>query len=101
MISMNDRGRRVVAVATATIGGLLVWTIAVPLAGVELTVRSGTSSQQVGPGDVAGAAIIAGLAAMGLAVLLARTISRPRRAWLSTCLAVLMVSLAGPFSAPV
>jgi hypothetical protein len=99
MISMNDRGRRVVTVVAAPLSGLLVWVFAVPLAAVELTVRSGSSDQQVGPSDVATASIIAGLAAAGLAALLARTVSRPRRAWLITCVAALLVSLVGPLGA--
>jgi hypothetical protein len=99
MISMNERGRPAVTVVAATLSGLLVWAIAVPVADVELMVRSGASDQQIGPGNVAGAAIIAGLAAAGLAVLLARTLARPRRAWLIICAAVLLVSLIGPLSA--
>lgn len=86
-------------IALAAIGGLLTWVIAVPLADVELTVRSGASDRQIGAGAVVVVAILVGLAATGLAVLLGRSASHPRRTWLMLAVAALIVSLAGPLGA--
>ena len=101
MISMLEPGRRAVTVtvAAAIVGALLVWALAVPLAGVDLIVGSGATRRPVGAGAVAVVALIAALAATGLAALLARTVPHPRRTWLIVATAVLLLSLTGPLGA--
>jgi hypothetical protein len=91
-------GRRAAAITLAAAGGLLIWAVADPVAGLDLTVGAGSDARQVGPGAVVTVAVVAGLAAAGLAVLLSRT-AHPRRNWLSAAVAVLIVSLAGPLGA--
>jgi hypothetical protein len=97
MNTRNVRGRRTITIATAAVSGLLIWTLAVPLLDIDLIVGSG--ERKVGPGAVATAAIIVGLAAVGLAELLARITSRPRRVWLITAGVLLVASLIGPLGA--
>ena len=102
MISIPKPGRQAATIATAAVGALLVWAIAVPLADVDLSVHSGGSDQPsrpVGPVAVAVVAVIAGLAAAGLAALLNRTTSRPRRNWAIIAVATLLLSLLGPLGA--
>lgn len=90
------RRNRMVAVAAATAVNLLVWVVAVPLAGVDLLVRSGTGGQRVGPLAVAAVTLLAGVAAWGLLALLERITRRAALVWTVTAGAVLVVSLAGP-----
>lgn len=86
------------SITVATLGALLVWALADPLAGVDLAVRSGSSTQVIGPGAVVVTGIVVGLAAVGVCRLVARA-RRPRRAWLGLSLTVLVISLAGPLGA--
>ena len=53
----------------------------------------------VGPGAVAAAGLLAGLAAWALLALLERVLARPGRAWTVIAVVVLAVSLAGPLGA--
>ncbi|GAA4208277.1 DUF6069 family protein [Actinocatenispora rupis] len=87
--------RRLLAVLGAALTATLLWVLAVPVAGVTLTVHSGGSTLTVGPAAVVVVPLLAGLAALGLRVLL----ERHRVAWLVAALAVLAVSLLGPLGA--
>jgi hypothetical protein len=91
--------RRSSVIAVATIAALLFWAIADRLAGIDLIVHTGGGEQQVGAGAVAATSVLAGLAAVGLAALLNRRTSRPRRTWLVVATTALVVSLAGPLGA--
>jgi len=95
----KERKRQIVSITAAALGGLLVWLIAVHLADVDLIVRSGSNERPVGPGAVAIVAILAGLAAVGLAELLARRAAHPRRTWRIIAGLALAVSLTGPLGA--
>jgi uncharacterized protein DUF6069 len=97
--SNRTRGRRAATIAAATIGALLVWVIADPLADVDLTAGSGESLRRIGPAAVVTAAVVAGLAATAPAVLLSRSASRPYRIWLIITVPALIVSLVGPAGA--
>jgi len=85
-------------VVGAVAATLAVWLFA-DLAGVELAVRSGAANAQpLGPASVALASLTAGLAAWGLLAGLERVASRPRGAFTTIAVAILVVSLAGPIS---
>jgi Family of unknown function (DUF6069) len=90
---------RAAAVLAATAGGLLVWFVADPLAGTNLTVGTGSSARAIGPGAVALVSALAGLAAVGLAVVLSRLAARARPIWYTVAVAVLVLSLSGPLGA--
>lgn len=89
---------RPLAVVSALAATLLIWLIADPLAGVDLTVRSGAGNdvQQIGPASVAFASLLAGLAAWGLLAVLERLARRPRMTWTVIASTTLALSLAGP-----
>jgi len=76
---------------TAVALALVVWGLAVPVAGVDLV--AGTPPQTVGAASVVVVTVVVTLAAWGV-----RTLLRRRRplAWWLTCGAVLVVSLLGP-----
>ncbi|GAA2276106.1 hypothetical protein GCM10010149_18980 [Nonomuraea roseoviolacea subsp. roseoviolacea] len=80
----------------ATAAALAVWALAVPVAGVTLTVRTGGGAQTVGAVPVAVVSLLAGLAGWALLAVLERRAARPRRIWTITALVVCVVSLAGP-----
>lgn len=90
---------RGLVVFVALLAGLAVWAVAVPVAGVDLMVGSGSSEQHVGPGSVVLVSLLAGLVGAGLLALFERVTPRPRGTWLIVSLAVLLLSLAGPFGA--
>jgi hypothetical protein len=90
---------RAAAVLTAIAGALLVWFVTDPLAGVDLTVGTGSSARAIGPAAVALVSALAGLAAVGLAVVLGRLAARPRPIWFTVAVAVLVLSLTGPLGA--
>ncbi|MFA1550109.1 DUF6069 family protein [Actinomadura chokoriensis] len=88
--------RRALTVAAATAAALALWTLTVPVAGLDPSAQTGGQDRPVGAGAVAVAGLITGLAAWALLALLERTAERPRRTWTITALAVLVLSLAGP-----
>ena len=90
------RRGRVLAVLAATAATLVVWVAAVPLAGVDLTARSGATDQQVTPVAVGVVTLVAGLAAWGLLALLERFTGRARAVWAGIAVVVLLLSLLGP-----
>jgi hypothetical protein len=92
-MSISARGLTVAAAAAAA---LVVWALVGPLAGIDLTVQSGGSAQQVGPVAVLAASLLAGLAGWALLAVLERTTGRPRRYWTAVAAGVLVLSLLGP-----
>lgn len=93
---------RLLAVVGAAAAALAVWTVAVPLAGVDLTVRTGGGDTRlIGSGDVVLVSLLAGLAGLALLMLLERFTAHPRRTWTATALVVLALSLLGPLGAGV
>lgn len=93
--------RLLVTVIGAPAAALAVWCLAVPLAGVVLTVRQGGVTQTVGPVTIALASLLAGLAGWALLAALERFSARPGRLWTITALVVLIVSLLGPLGGAV
>ncbi|MFI6603447.1 DUF6069 family protein [Nonomuraea sp. NPDC050536] len=93
--------RRALTVAAAAAVALVVWALAALVAGISLTVRPGGAVQSVGPGAVAAASLLAGLAAWALLAVLERTLKQPRRAWTIIAVVVLVLSMTGPLGAAV
>ncbi len=86
-----------VAVAAAG-GAALVW-VAATVAGVDVAVRSGSGTREVGLVSVIVTALVVAGAAAGLLRVLERRTTGGRRLWTGIALAVWVVSLAGPASA--
>jgi hypothetical protein len=88
------RARRAAAgLGAAALAGLLVWLLAVPLAGLPLEVAA--AGRTVGPLSVLASAFLTGAAAWLLLSLLSR-FPRGPAVWTGLGLAVLLLSLAGP-----
>jgi hypothetical protein len=92
-------GRRALAVGTAVVAAVLVWTVAGPIAGADLTVRSGGGTQRVNLVDVVLATLVAGLVAWGLRALLDKLTRRPGPVWTVSATIALVLSVVGPLSA--
>ncbi|MEV4476808.1 DUF6069 family protein [Nonomuraea sp. NPDC049504] len=98
---MNKSLRRPLTVGGAAVAALVVWAVAVPVAGVALTVHMGGGPQEVGPVSVVVASLVIGLAGWALLAVLERVASRPGRVWTVVALAVLVLSLLGPLGGAV
>ncbi|MFK3979025.1 DUF6069 family protein [Micromonospora sp. NPDC050397] len=91
--------RRAVTLAAAAVSALAVWTVAVPVAGLDLTVGAGADARSIGPAAVALVPILAGGAGWALLAWLERRRPDGRRVWRFTAWAVLALSLVGPATA--
>jgi hypothetical protein len=98
----TSSSRTVLARALVLIGAfgaaLALWVLADPVGGIDLTARQAGTDRPVGPGAVAVAGLVSGLAAWGLLATLERFARRPRRLWNTIAIAVLVLSLTGPLS---
>ncbi|MCA2214990.1 DUF6069 family protein [Jidongwangia harbinensis] len=92
------RTGRALTVAAATAGAVLLWAVHDLVAGAGPAVRSGATTERVGPVAVALTALVAGLTGWGLLALLERTVRRPGRVFRAVALVVLLLSLAGPLA---
>ncbi|MEV0316461.1 DUF6069 family protein [Nonomuraea fuscirosea] len=92
----RSRVRRLLTVIGAAVAAVAVWVLAVPVGGIELTVRMGAGPQPVGPVAVVLASLGAGLAGWALLAVLERVTAKAVRIWTITALAVLALSLTGP-----
>ncbi|MBD8063415.1 DUF6069 family protein [Oceanitalea stevensii] len=90
------RARRGATVVGAAAAGLAVWTVAVPVLGVEVTARAGEGEMVIGAPAVAFAGVVAALAGWGLLALLERAGARARTVWTRVALSVLVASLVPP-----
>ncbi|GAA3931120.1 hypothetical protein GCM10023085_10640 [Actinomadura viridis] len=100
--SLTGRGRaarRALTVAGAAAAALALWALAGPAAGIDLTVGSGGTARTVGAGAVITSALVAGLAAWALLASMERFLRAPARVWTTIAAVVLVLSLAGPFTA--
>ena len=93
-------GPRIIAVIGAAAAAAAVWSVAGPLAGVRLLVRTSASApaRPLALATVIAVSLLAGLIAWALLVLLDRGARRPRRTWTIIAAAALVVSLAGPLT---
>lgn len=101
--SHHQLRRRVFAVTAAVLAALVVWSVAVPLLDVQLTVRTtpGSSVQTIGAGFVLAASLLASLLGWGLLAVLERRSQRAGTVWTAAAGVVLLLSLAGPLTAAV
>ena len=95
------RRTRALAVAAATGATFTVWAIAAPVAGVDLTVDTGSGATTVTAAAVVTATVIAGLAAWASLALVERITRRAAAVWTWTACAVLLLSLLGPIGSAV
>jgi hypothetical protein len=99
-IARSGRIRPGATIAGAAGAALALWVLSVPVAGVDLSVGSGSSQQTVGPVAVAVAALLAGVAGWALLAFLERRFRAGRRVWRITAWVVLALSvLLGPIGA--
>jgi hypothetical protein len=94
----GSAGRRAVTLLAAPAVALAIWVVSVPIAGLDLTVGSGSSALTVHAGSVAAVALLMGAAAWALLAFLERLGRGGVRAWRITAWAVLALSLLGPVS---
>ncbi|MEV4702092.1 DUF6069 family protein [Actinoplanes sp. NPDC049316] len=93
------RRARLFAVAGAVLAALLIWIIAVPVAGVDLQATTGPGSTELEPVPVVAViamSLLAPLAGWGLLALLERFSARGRTIWTVIACVVLLVSYGGP-----
>ncbi|MEU7613580.1 DUF6069 family protein [Micromonospora sp. NPDC049204] len=89
--------RRATVVAGAILVAAAEFALLHSVGGVDLTVRSGSSTRQITVAAVVVAAAVAALAGWALLAVLERRTSRPRVWWTSVAVAVLLLSLVvGP-----
>lgn len=92
---------RLIAVASAVITALAVWTLIELLLGMDVRAPgfdgSGATTD-VGAAAVLSAATLASLAGWGLLALLERLTARARRVWAAAAVVGLVASLGGPMS---
>lgn len=102
------RRRLLLTLLAAPAAALAVWLLAVPLAGVTLTARTGDTESTVGPVAIVLSTVLAGLAGWGLLALLERRavragvageacdLARAGRSWAITAGVGTVLSLNGP-----
>jgi hypothetical protein len=87
---------QLLTIVGAAVVALAIWVIAVPIAGLDLTVGSGATARTVGPVPVVVVALVAGVLAWALLALLGKRSRHGRRAWRVTAWTLLTLSLLGP-----
>lgn len=97
--SAVSRSPRWWTVLAAQAAAGIVYAVAVPLGGVDLTARSGGTTRTVDLGTVLGVTLLAGVVAVGWMIALRHLTGRPDRNWAVSAGVVLVVSLLGPASA--
>lgn len=90
-------------VPASAVAAVIVWIMAVPIAGVDLEAKAGSQVQHVGITSVVAVSLVVALLATVVRMALARAMrarpGRGARAWVILASAILLVSLAGPASA--
>jgi len=86
-------------VAVVSAGAAAVVWVGATAAGVDLAVRSGSSTRDVGLVSAVATAVVVAVAGAGLLRVLERRTPGARRVWTGVAMAVWVVSLAGPASA--
>ncbi|ANJ26082.1 DUF6069 family protein [Agromyces aureus] len=90
------RLERAAVLLVAAVLPLLIWAVAVPIAGLDLTVGTGPTAQVVSPSSIVVAVLVAGCCAWGVLALLERFSRRSGRTFAIIGWTVLAVSLLGP-----
>ncbi|MFI7025690.1 DUF6069 family protein [Micromonospora sp. NPDC049900] len=93
--------QRAIGVLAAVLAAVVIWVVAVPLAGVDLmaTVASGEPPMEIGVGAVIASSLITSLLGWGLLALLERVTRHGLRIWVIVAVLFTLLSLAGPFMA--
>ncbi len=86
-------------VAVVAAGAAAVVWVGATVVGVDVAVRSGSSTRDVGLVSVVVTAVVVAVAGAGLLRVLERRTPGARRVWTGVAMAVWVVSLAGPASA--
>lgn len=94
----SRRVRRAGTIIATAFAAVVIWIIAVPVGGLDLIVRSGSSTQTVGLVSVAIVALVAGAAAWATLAILERMVRSARLVWTIVGSLVLLLSLLGPLS---
>ncbi len=92
----SKAGRRALVVLGAVVAAVLVWFVAVPLLGNDVTVPASpgaTERVDLGVGPVIGTALIAGLLGWALLAVLERFTQRALTVWTVIAVVVLIVSM--------
>ena len=104
--TMQDGARKVVGtwrddwpVAVVSAGAAAVVWVGATVAGVDLAVRSGSSTRDVGLVSAVVTAVVVAVAGAGLLRVLERRTPEACRVWTGVAMAVWVVSLVGPASA--
>lgn len=97
--TLNRTVMRGLTVIAAVAAALLVWLIAGPVAGADLSASTGSGVQEIGAVHVIAVAALMGLAGWALLAVLERRTERAARTWVFVALGVLLVSLLGPLGA--
>jgi len=95
----HRRRTRALAVAGSVLAALLIWVVAVPVAGVDLQATGGPGSTElvaVPVGAVLAMSLLAPLAGWALLALLERFTSKAKTAWTVVAIVVLVISYGGP-----
>ncbi|WP_433386223.1 DUF6069 family protein [Micromonospora sp. KLBMP9576] len=103
----SERGRtprwraRALGVLLAVLATVLIWVVAVPVAGVDLeaTVAEGEPPMQIGLGAVIATSLLLSLLGWGLLEFLERFTRRGLRIWVIVASVFTLVSLLGPTTA--
>ncbi|TDC40397.1 hypothetical protein E1211_01150 [Micromonospora sp. 15K316] len=90
--------QRALGVLLAALAAVLIWVVAVPLAGVDLdaTMAEGQAPTRINLGMVVAAALIISLLGWALLALLERVSRHGLRIWVIVAVVFLLLSLAGP-----
>lgn len=89
---------RAAAVVGAAVAAVVLWTAAVQIAGVDLQVDMGGTTEVVDLRAVATVALGSGLLGWALLALLERRVRRAATAWTVVALVVTLLSLVGPLT---
>ena len=92
------RLHRAITLVAAAVFAMIVWTISVPVLGVDLIAGHGSSAQPVGPVSIAIVPLLAGGIGWALLALLERAGTTGRRVWRIVGWVVLALSLIGPIT---
>ncbi|MFI7544657.1 DUF6069 family protein [Actinoplanes sp. NPDC049599] len=92
---------RALTVAAAVVAAVVLWIIAVPIAGAELLTETAADKPpaEVPFGGVIISPLLVGLVGWGLLALLERFTTKGRLIWTIIAVVVLLVSFAGPATA--
>lgn len=93
---VRRRPARLATVAAAAVLALLVWVLLDPVAGLDLTARSGDQLQHIGPVSVLTGVLVSGAMGWGLLAILERFTRRPKQIWTICAFIALLLSFNGP-----